>query len=205
VRDPKVNIQTSSVVMTARDLIDDDARQLSSWIFDSFDSYSYRAGNFIVIIVRRPWPICHLPSPKKLFLKIGHNKSDKQIDSCRVMNDSNSNGSNTQRRGRKQTKNRPSRNGGRRDNKNNSKSSRGGSNNGKSKAENIVYPPYWSLDSCLKRYNAKDPNVVSSTASSYSSFWAHGLYSHFFCLLFLLDQRNSSGFATKRRNGILYL
>lgn len=25
---------------------------------------------------------------------------------------------------------------------------------------NLTYPPYWSLDDCLARYNAKDPNII---------------------------------------------
>ena len=102
----------------------------------------------------------HWPSPNR-----------QTIDSCGVMNDSNSNGSNTQR-GKKQAKSRTSRNGGgRRDNKNKSNakitSQNSKSRDGKSKADNIIYPPYWSLDSCLKRYNAKDPNVASSMTSSF--------------------------------------
>lgn len=43
---------------------------------------------------------------------------------------------------------------------------KGGKKNGNAKSkssENITYPPYWSLEDCLTRYNAKDPSMIRGT------------------------------------------
>lgn len=134
---------------------------------------------------------------------------DQTNNSFGVMNDSTKNGSNTQR-GKKQSKNRSSGNGGRRgdENKSNAKKkskSRGRSNNGKSKADNIVYPPYWSLDSCLKLYNAKDPNVVSSNDVFFVKIFLQIIFLTFFVFFFffkirgtlrVLPQKDAMGFCT---------
>lgn len=53
--------------------------------------------------------------------------------------------------------------GGRGNGNNKGNKRRGKPNNDKNNNNNLVYPKYWKLDDCLKRYNAKDPMIIRGT------------------------------------------